>query len=319
MIANSPPSVSDQALAWLTRLHSGHATPKDRRDAARWRAASPGHEAAFREAEMLWRMASDLAADPVTHRVISPASTAARPPRRSRMIALAALAASVLLLLAVGGWPPDVFADHATAADLKSLALDDGSLLRLDARTAVDVRYQPGERRILLHRGTAFFQVAPGVLRPFSVSAGAVTVTALGTGFEVAREPDGPVRVTVVEHSVSVAWPGGKGLVVHEGESVRLDGMGVVTPIHAVPMESVAAWRRNRMVAEGETLAQVVNTLSAHSRGWIVIADSRVAGLAVNAVLDLDDSPGSLRALESALPLRIHRLGDMVTVITSAD
>lgn len=307
--------ISDQALAWVTRLNSGRADLAVRRDAAAWRAADPTHEAAFHEADMLWRMASELAED--TGGLVRPAAIR---PRNPVLAPLTALAASLLLLLAgalwQGGWPPAALADFATRSEIATMALEDGSTLSLDARTAADAAFTASARRIRLHRGAVFAQVAPAPHRPFTVEAGAIRVTALGTAFEVARDGGGGVRVAVAEHSVTVSGPAGLEMIVREGESVRVEENGSALPIRATA--DIAAWRGNRLVAEEESLGHVVAALSAHSHGWIVVSDRHLAALKVNAVLDLDDTEGSLAALQAALPISIRRIGGVVTVLSGS-
>ncbi|MFT9092470.1 MAG: FecR/PupR family sigma factor regulator, partial [Gluconacetobacter sp.] len=47
-------ALSDEAIAWLTTLRSGRATGEDRRAYGAWRARSPAHEDAARQAEALF-------------------------------------------------------------------------------------------------------------------------------------------------------------------------------------------------------------------------------------------------------------------------
>lgn len=224
-----PRPVSDQALAWLTRLNSGSAGLAERRAAALWRAADPAHEAAFREAEALWSLAAGLEEGPGTLARPAPARRPRRLPALAALAAprpLAALAASLLLVAAAALWQAGALADVTTGAAIRQAALQDGSDLRLDARSAADLDFTATARRVELRRGALFVRVARAPERPFTVAAGAVRVTALGTAFEVAYGADGAVRVAVAEHAVAVAGPGGLELIVREGEMVRVEADG---------------------------------------------------------------------------------------------
>ncbi len=53
-----------EALAWVIRLHSGAATSDDAEVLAQWRAKSPEHDAAFRDAVRLWRTFGDATRTP---------------------------------------------------------------------------------------------------------------------------------------------------------------------------------------------------------------------------------------------------------------
>src|SRR3546814_17782156 len=69
------------------------------------------------------------------------------------------------------------------------------------------LRETPGERRVDLVAGRAFFRVAPDPSRPFIVNAGGKSVRAIGTAFEVSFE-HGNMVVTLAEGKVRVEETG---------------------------------------------------------------------------------------------------------------
>ncbi|WP_198526918.1 FecR domain-containing protein, partial [Sphingomonas sp. Ant20] len=90
------------------------------------------------------------------------------------------------------------------------VTLSDGSRLTLDTDTRVRMAYTRTERRLVLERGQALFEVAKHQTRPFVVTAGAQAVTAHGTAFDVRLETSA-VRVALLEGLVSVAGKGAPG------------------------------------------------------------------------------------------------------------
>ncbi len=50
----SPERVRDEAVQWVTRLHSGDCSEAERRAFAAWLAKSESHRAAYREVEGFW-------------------------------------------------------------------------------------------------------------------------------------------------------------------------------------------------------------------------------------------------------------------------
>src|SRR5690606_18195659 len=85
-----------------------------------------------------------------------------------------------------------------------AVPLDDGSLLTLNTDTRAVVRYRDGIRGVTLQKGQALFEVAKDPSRPFVVTAGQRTVTALGTAFDV-RLSESRFEVTMLEGRVVVA------------------------------------------------------------------------------------------------------------------
>ena len=103
--------------------------------------------------------------------------------------AVALPCAALLTLAAVWSWsartvPPEYPADPAyatTVGGYQRIALDDGSVVELNASTHIRVHYSLGERRVELLRGEAHFTVAKNLQRPFRVLADGVAVRAVGT------------------------------------------------------------------------------------------------------------------------------------------
>jgi transmembrane sensor len=143
-------------------------------------------------------------------RVERGAPSAHRSPRRrgprvfalAASIAIACVTASLLAWLAVQ-W-------HSTYAtdigERRSITLEDGSTIDLNARSKVRVRFSNGERDVELLEGQALFGVAKDKARPFIVRSGIAVVRAVGTQFDVYRKRSG-TTVTVVEGRVAVFGP----------------------------------------------------------------------------------------------------------------
>src|SRR5205807_1325966 len=97
---------------------------------------------------------------------------------------------------------------YATAiGEQRSVVLKDGSMIQLNSRSRVEVRYTDHDRKIALKEGQALFTVARDTQRPFLVSAGDTAVRAVGTQFDVNRL-ETEIVVTVLEGKVAVESPG---------------------------------------------------------------------------------------------------------------
>ena len=133
-----------------------------------------------------------------------------------------AVAASIVLLIAVGTWlflePVSV---QAPTGQRLTTTLPDGSTVELNsgARLAYARPFAWGARSVRL-TGEAFFDVAHDPEKPFIVQTFNATVTVLGTRFNVRAWPDDPTPETTV--------------VLEEG-SVRLEGLDA--PDQAVVLE----------------------------------------------------------------------------------
>jgi transmembrane sensor len=308
--------ISDEALLWLVRLHSGEATAALRRSFEAWRALSDEHEAAAREAEALWAESSELHLDPESGIV--------KPGRRDDPTRRAVVVGAIGLAAGGGLWAGGFFekpADHATGlGETRVVALADGSRVTLNARSAIDVAFTPQARRVRLLRGEAYFEVAPDRSRPFEVEARDATVTALGTAFDVdSNLASEGVAVAVAQRSVLVASRAvsSRGPVdLGEGQMLVVDRRGEIGAVRAVDTSAVTAWRSGLYVAEDKPLGDVVAALRAYHAGWIVVGGREIAALRVDAVLDLREPDAALDALAAGLPVAIRRFSPYLTVIS---
>ncbi|MGF6157539.1 transmembrane sensor [Ensifer sp. KUDG1] len=311
--------ISDAALGWVVRLHSGEATVDDQRAYEAWRGQSAEHEAAAVEAEALWDDAAHLRRDRRTG-LIYPGRDTALLSRRRLLTGAVGIAVLGSGLAASRPWLRILGSDYATAtAETRSIGLPDGSRVILNARTAMDVDFDEQARRVVLKEGQAFFDVATDA-RPFQVASGGTIVTALGTAFDVdANAADGSLGIAVTRHSVRVSPMAGDlmGVTLAEGERVSVGGDGAIgSPVVQDPAIALA-WQSGMYVAENRRLGDVVAALSRYHGGWIVFSHDRLKSTLVSAVLDLRTPDAALAALASGLPIRVTRMTRFVTLISA--
>lgn len=295
-----------EALEWFVLLNDDKATPEDRRAFAAWLQADPAHAAAFERAQSLWDRFD----------IVKPEFERLRRSGRltRRNVTLGGLA---LALAAPAAWymtRPGFLADHRTGvAERRIFTLPDGSTAELGSYSALSVDFTDRQRRLFLHRGQAFFTVAPDAARPFAVDAGAGAVRALGTRFDV-KLLDGEATVSVVEHAVSVSLQASAPVEVAEGWQVRYDATGIGAPRPA-DLVAVEAWRSDRIVFEDAPLRLVLRELERYRRGRIILMDDRLGDMPVTAVFDTRQTEAALATIEATLPVGIVDAAGFVALV----
>ncbi len=305
--SDTPQSISEvqrTAHAWVIRLTSGSVQPSDVAAARAWCEQAPEHQQAFVEARRLWSLSAHLA-EP---------RAAARP--SSRRVWAMGIAASLVLGLGVA-WAQYMALDadyYTGTAERRQVTLADGSHITLNTNSAVDVNFTDDGRRITLRKGEAVFDVKPDPQRPFSVQAGALSATALGTIYAVRRDGE-HVDVTVRRGRVAVTNAPDK-VTLSAGETVggRADGLGAK---QSVVVDTILAWEQGRLVFEMTPLAQVLEQVERYRPGIILIRDTSLGALKVSGTFQLDDLDDGLATLEKVFPLKIERYTDYLVVISS--
>jgi transmembrane sensor len=283
----------EEAADWLLRLQGADAAVRDAH--ARWRNADPRHERAWARVAKGWELIGE-AASPAPSSVIPLARR--RTVSRWRVGAAIALAACLLLLF-VPGLVSLRLGDYVTAtAELRQLTLEDGSVVELGPRTALDVRFTADRRAVTLGEGEAFFEVTPNAERPFAIRAGNADVTVVGTAFNVrlsSRALSVAVRHGVVE--VQDRQTGATALRLAAGDRVRIDRTDHAVVQDKVALDEIGAWRDRRLFVQSATVAQVAEEIGRYRPGWVVVAGDRLAGQRVTGLFDLQDPDRALRAL----------------------
>jgi transmembrane sensor len=196
--------------------------------------------------------------------------------------------------------------DTATAGEMIRLAtregqvltqaLPDGSKITLQPQSMLVVRYTAARRTFRLEQGQSRFEVAHES-RPFVVLAARGSITARGTIFEVAMNPQKHVTVRLLQGKIDVAIPSANKTPsvrrMRTGETISYDG--------AVGQQaaSTSAAKHSKQPAEGVatpdirefTAAPIGDILSFVNRrgASIRLMDSEVTDLKVSGRFRFDD------------------------------
>lgn len=299
----------EEAAGWLLRNREAGA------DAAAfqsWLSRDPDNRRAYEAAERLMgeaRMA--IASDPSLRDLKVKRRSAAKP----IVGCILALATAGALFVMLDG-PMRLTADVVSGTgDMPVITLADGSSVQLNASSALAHDFTDKGRTVRLLRGQAFFEVAPDASRPFTVEAGDVRVTALGTAFDV-RLGDSETDVTVTQHAVLVELAGGRDtpLRVTEGEQAAYDHATRASTVKDKDSMLAAAWRRGLLVVDNAPLSYVVEEMRRHFAGRIVIAGSGLAGRRVSGTMAVTDTDAALAFLERALGVTTTRIGPLIVI-----
>lgn len=299
-----------EAATWRVLLTDD---PDDRELASRfeaWRAASPLHAGLWERTDRAYALAGQR---PETASVVVPL---VRRRRRPVVVAAAVAIAACLILLAAPGLMLRLLADHLTeTSEVRTLALEDGTGVRLGPESALGVDFSSGERRVRLLKGEAFFEVVPDAARPFRVAAGDVIATVLGTAFEVRLDGD-DVGVAVQHGHVRVDGgtpPRAESLLA--GDAVIVRPSGVERGKRNV--DEIGDWIGGELVARNRPIMEVVDMLRRYYGGVIIVQDSTFARMRVTGIYDLRHPEATLTGLAASHDAAVSRLSPWLLVVTA--
>jgi len=205
----------------------------------------------------------------------------------------------------------------------RAATLPDGSRVILSAQTSINVDFNGSKRNLELSAGEAYFKVKHDRHHPFIVHAGDISVTAVGTAFDVRRESD-EVTVTVEEGTVEIAGNvfARKGLPTtwraEAGYQLTYSSQGRTAMIINVDTSSALKWRSGELAYVWEPLGAVIEDLNRYSEHKVIIKDPAIAELRFTGTVFTASMDDWLKAVEQVYPVRAEQSadGDIVLIET---
>jgi transmembrane sensor len=234
-------------------------------------------------------------------------------------------------------------------SERSSFALADGSLLKLNRATTVEVRYSGKARELRLESGEAIFKVRHDTSRPFNVYAGNVFVQAVGTEFAVERRSgdavvavlEGKVRVEGHAHTqsgpqelqrpafdpVSIRSSPShansrdeRGSATHlfltAGEEARVANDGTLEERGKADLARLDSWREHRLVFVNESLEHVIAEFNRFNPQLQIRIEGSgtAAGQFFTMSFNAEDPESMLAVLERNPALQVEHSGDEVVI-----
>ena len=219
--------------------------------------------------------------------------------------AIAASLTALLVVPAVRG--PETQTWQTKAGESRTIAFADGA----EATLAPGTKLAATGGRLTLD-GTAFFAIRHDPARPVTITAHGVTVSDVGTRFDMAADKVG-VRVAVAEGEVAVAPAGQAAVPVSAGHRVLVAGGRVETGLAMAG--DVAAWRGGRLVYDRVPLSLVAADIARYAGGRVTVdprdGDRRFSGaMAIGDRVTMARSLAVLMGLDARIDGETVRLGD---------
>lgn len=328
--------ICEAAADWLIAFCEGEVDANGRDAFMEWLRTSPEHVRAYLRIAALWEdedlfaRSRKLDADALVQRALAKsnvvplsgvdlaptaasdgASAPAPAVRRARRFAIAASVMGAAIGIASLVWlrldAPLVY--ETAIGEQRSVTLSDGSMLSLNARSKVVVKYDETRRAVELVEGQALFRVASNPQRPFIVRSDSAAIRAVGTQFDVSRRLDKTV-VTVVEGRVAVSEAGANGrdggsalapssnvspsapktvMLVSAGEQVIATSTEL-TPVQRADIAAATAWTEGKLVFHSSPLVEVIDEFNRHTPRRFVIEDAQLADVRISGIFSFTDT-----------------------------
>ncbi len=338
--------IRNEAFSWIAQLETGELSPEDLAAFEEWIGRSPRHYSEIRQLAEMSKQVNSLAD-------LSGALKVEKKQQKGfvRKVGLNAIKwrngilAAGLAMCALGvTWNLNTEMNSPTfqlatqVGGVEETALLDGSSVKLNTNSEIEVEFDETERRIFLHKGEAFFDVAHDPEKPFSVYVEGRRITAVGTAFAVRKSANG-LTVTVTEGKVALGRIGNensvlphgigeleklgdvsehlKGQIISAGQKVKYSGVlntPIVEELTPKDMSRQLSWRAGFLEFDKMRLIDVVEEMQRYTSTNIKLEDQELGELKFGGVFKAGETDAFFEALEYSFNIDVVRNSDLVVI-----
>ncbi|MEM6650289.1 MAG: FecR domain-containing protein [Pseudomonadota bacterium] len=350
--------VSAEACAWIAQLETGRMSEQDMTALKEWMKRSPRHYEEIRKAAYLSQETNILtdfaaplqvAAQDVKQKAAPLGPSQKRGFGKYAVVALSFVFICIAALIGfqqVKPYAAEPFIVTTPVGGFESHVLSDGSTLKLNTDSQIEVDFSKDMRRIRLLKGEAFFEVAHNADRPFVVYAGDKYVKAVGTAFAV-RWTDGDLSVTVSEGRVAFAPIETAQPVSVDTENPLSETSDIAPQIAFTPpvyldqgdklslpktapdqltqkidpraLVRELSWQQGLLDFDQRPLVEVIEEINRYTTVKIEIMDPELSQREFGGIFRTGETDALLEALELSFDVQVEKLNDQHIRIHTSD
>jgi transmembrane sensor len=218
-----------------------------------------------------------------------------------------------------------------------SFNLPDGSLVHLNTNSLLTISFSDNHRQLNLIKGEALFDVAKDKSRPFSVTSGQQSFTALGTIFNVQKSDNNHLELIVTEGRVLIADSNEslseltkkiantsqndqENSIIVAGEKTTIINK-VQLPKSIVSSQVLSqelAWQKGMLIFDGESLKTALDEISRYTDVTFTIEDQSIADKKVAGYFKAGDVETLLASISVNFELNYTKTNHNTVLITKA-
>jgi len=315
----------------LVKVVSGESTEGENQYVDAWISESPANQRYFQDFQKIWTESRHLAIHSTADedqawisfqqrvnggQVVKMATGPKHSATKGQWLRIAA----VFMVVAAGSWfyylssyRPAQFLSVSSGTKVVLDTLPEGSVVTLNKGTAIHYRRRfTGTSRQVEMEGEAFFSVTADQNKPFVVNTNGVSITVLGTSFNV-RTEGGKTEVVVETGRVEVR-AGDRKLQVEAHERVIIGKDDPAPKKENNPDQLYNYYRTNAFECNGTPLWRLAEKLNEVYKVHIVIDSQRLRDLPLTTTFVDESLDGILDVVSKTFAIKVARNGQEITL-----
>ncbi|HQD08846.1 MAG TPA: FecR domain-containing protein [Flavihumibacter sp.] len=307
--------------ALMVRWLAGEASAEESLVLDHWRALSTENEKQFADRQRIWEESRALAAQSTVdvneawkrfQQRIQPAPVEKKSSGnfwRVAAVFILVVGTAIAGWLGFRSWQTPATVRIASADSSVTAPLPDGSVVTLN--TASSISYPAnfkGQKRSLRLTGEAFFAVARDTSKPFTIEAGRLTITVIGTSFNVKQGP-GVTEVIVATGKVKVQRDGLSTVLLPGDKLTAYDSLQQFVPEKETD-QLYQYYRKKQFVCDNTPLWKLVAVLEKAYGRRISINNPAIRDLRINTSFNDEPLDKILSIVAQTLDLKVIKIDE---------
>ena len=322
---NTPLHISDDLLV---KYMLDEAMPAEQLQVQHWLNADAANSKYYEHFKLIWNESQTLASnitvdeDAAWQKFKNKIQSTATENKKGKTIHFSftkqlQVAAAILLFVVGAWWVYNSINKNASIAmiDKQSFSntvvdtLSDGSIVTLNKNTALNypASFKAKTRTVKL-KGEAFFKVTPDKTKPFIIDAGNVTITVVGTAFNV-KNYDSTTQV-IVESGIVKVSSGDQMIELHKGEQVFIKNSSAAFEKSIVKDSLYNYYRTKQIICNNTPLPDVIETINQAYNTHIVLGDDALRQLHLSTTFKEESLEKVINIIQQTFNLRVTQQGD---------
>lgn len=313
----------------LVKFLLGEASPAESISISQWIAASADNEKYFDDFKLIWDNSLELAAKSTVdenaawqrfQQMVAEKEDAAKAPavsinRKNQWLRVAA----IVFVIVTGAisyfvWQSNKAATQINIASSNTTLIDtlpDGSMVTLNKNTKISYAdHFKGKTRNIKLQGEAFFKVANDKNKPFIVNVNDVTITVLGTSFNV-KNTNGETEV-IVESGLVRVEHAGKKVDLKPNEKAVISNNDTALEKESSTDKLYNYYSSRQFVCDNTPLWKLVEKLNEAYNVHITIENSSLKSLPITTTFNDESLDNVLKVISETLDVKVERNGDSI-------
>jgi transmembrane sensor len=283
-----------------------------------WLEADPSNQAYFAQFEKIWKAGKKLAVSSTVDEQQAWLKFKEKAANHEAIVRplkpnFSWLKIAAILVMIGGIWMtytlfgPERYKDLVAENQVRIEQLPDGSELTLNKNSEISyVRNFKRNRHVKLSKGDVFFNVAHDKTHPFVIDINKVSVTVVGTSFNIKRLNE--ETEIIVETGIVRVELNGEKIELRKGEKIRIgrDDSGLVKEKNSDQLYNY--YRSNLFIASNTPLQKLADVVNEAYGSEISISDPSLGAETITTTFKVEDGlEGSLKVISETMDLKITR------------